>query len=157
MASAVLYFRTEATIGTAIDSLPSAQKLIYNAPNDILEAVSEVYENRINVQQSVNSSGVRRIFLRDDGLKGRRIVIRGIMTKTSSDITKIKSFRKLQQTTPTLIHGVFGLRIDNAPEYTIDCTSTRGLMIGRTSTGFAGQRPTLYGFEIELFFGGEHE
>jgi len=157
MATGILYYRTEGTLVTAISSLPAGQKLIYDAPDDLLEALTEFYENRINPQQSVNSAGVRRIFLRDDGLKARRFLIRGVMTKTSTDIPKIKAFRVLPQTTATLIHGIFGLKLDNADFYDQDPTATSGLMIGKVTIGYVGERFNRYAFEIELYFGGTHE
>ena len=157
MADAVLYYRTESTLVTSIDSLPITQRLIFDFPNDILEGINEVYENRINPQQSVNSQGIRRIFNRDDGLKGRRFILKGRMKKVSTDIPRLKAFRKLPSTTTTLVNGIFGMRIDNADFYDQDPTSQRGLMIGRMAIGYLGQKSTRHDFEIELFFGGEHE
>jgi len=158
MANAVLYYRTAGTLATSISSLPSNQKLEYDAPDNILEAVNEIYENRINPQPSVNSDGTRKIFLRDDGLKGRRIIIKGRIKKIDTDLFKVKAFRTIPQyLDPSLPHGVFGLHIDNAPFYNIDCDTDRGLMIGRSTFGYMGRAPTLHDFEIELFFGGLHE
>ena len=50
MANAVLFYRTDSTLTTAVASLPAGQKLEYDAPDNILETVQEVYQNRINEQ-----------------------------------------------------------------------------------------------------------
>ena len=162
MANAVLFYRTDSTLTTSVASLPAGQKLEYDAPDNILEAIQEVYQNRINEQVSVNSEGNRQIFIRDDGMAGRTITINGMIKKASTDIGKLKSFRILQQTTDDLVHGRFGIKIDNAPHYQIDPVKDngsnvgRGLMIKTMSIGYSGQSKVRYGFKIDFAFGGRH-
>ena len=165
MANAVLFYRTDSTLTTAVASLPAGQKLEYDAPDNILETVQEVYQNRINEQVSVTTEGNRQIFIRDDGLATRSLVIQGVIRKESTDITKLKQFRILPQTTTNLVHGRFGIKIGNATHYQIDPRKDnydgsgaigRGLMIKDMTIGYSGQEKTRYAFRITLAFGGKH-
>ena len=174
MVNAVLFWRSDSTLTTSVSSLVSAdssksiqtqQCLEYDAPDNILEAVQETYGNRINEQVSVNSEGNRQIFIRDDGLATRSLAIQGIIKKESTDITKLKHFRILQQTTTNLVHGRFGIRIGNATHYQIDPRKDnydgsgaigRGLMIKDMTIGYSGAEKTRYAFKITLAFGGQH-
>ena len=85
-----------------------------------------------------------------------------MVKKASTDIEKLKSFRILQQTTTNLVHGRFGIKIDNAPHYQIDPVADsgsnvcRGLMIKSMSIGYSGSAKVRYGFKIDLAFGGRH-
>jgi len=169
MVDATLFYISSSQIGNFISSLPDKQKLVFDFPNDLLEGINEIYENRVNPQQSVNSKGRRRIFNRDDGLKGRRFEIKGRMKKISSDIPKLKHFRLIAPTDGLLVHGRFGLDLPSAPFFSISPTidpanqlpngpnGTRAFMIGRMTIGYLGISPTKQDFTIELFFGGEHE
>ncbi len=163
MVDATLFYISNSQIGNSITSLPSKQKLIFDFPDDLLEGINEIYEQRINPQQSVNSKGIRRIFNRDDGLKGRRFELKGRMKKVSADIPKLKHFRLIVPTSGQLVHGRFGLDIPSAPFYSISPTqsngpnSDRGFMIGRMTIGYLGISPTKHDFTIELYFGGQHE
>ncbi len=169
MVDATLFYISSAQIGNSIDSLPDKQKLVFDFPDDLLEGITEYYENRVNPQQSVNSKGRRRIFNRDDGLKGRRFELRGRMKKVSADIPKIKHFRLISPTDGQLVHGRFGLDLPSAPFYSISPrvdpanqlpngpNSDRGFMIGKQQIGYLGIKPTKHDFTIERYFGGEHE
>ena len=169
MVDATLFYIDNSQIGDSISSLPDKQKLIFDFPNDLLEGITEYYENRINPQQSVNSEGIRRIFNRDDGLRGRRFELRGRMKKISADIPKLKHFRLIAPTDGLLVHGRFGLDLPSAPFYSISPridpdnvlpngpNGERAFMIGKQQIGYAGISPTKQDFTIELFFGGQHE
>lgn len=157
MVDATLYYKSSTQIGTPITSLPDKQKLIFDFPEDLLEGINEIYEQRVNPQQSVNSKGNRRIFNRDDGLKGRRFELKGRMKKVSADIPKLKHFRLIVPTNGSLVHGRFGLDLPSAPFYSIEPNSDRAFMIGRMTIGYLGISPTKQDFTIELYFGGQHE
>ncbi len=163
MVDATLFYIDETQIGDSVSSLPAKQKLIFDFPEDLLEGITEYYENRVNQQQSVNSQGIRRIFNRDDGLRGRRFELRGRMKKLSDDIVKLKHFRLIVPTDGVLVHGRFGLDLPSAPFYSISPTENNGpneeraFMLNRQQIGYAGISPTKQDFTIELFFGGEHE
>jgi len=163
MVDATLFYIDKNQIGDSVTSLPAKQKLIFDFPEDLLEGITEYYENRVNQQQSVNSQGIRRIFNRDDGLRGRRFELRGRMKKLSDDIVKLKHFRLIKPTDGVLVHGRFGLDLPSAPFYSISPTENNGpnaeraFMLNRQQIGYAGISPTKQDFTIELFFGGEHE
>ncbi len=163
MVDATLFYISDSQIGNSITSLPDKQKLIFDFPDDLLEGITEYYENRVNQQQSVNSQGIRRIFNRDDGLRGRRFELRGRMKKLSADIPKLKHFRLIVPTDGELVHGRFGLDIPSAPFYSISPTqnngpnSERAFMLNKEQIGYAGITPVKHDFTIELYFGGEHE
>jgi len=170
MVNAVLFYRTDTTLTDSVATLlggtaqQKSQCLEYDAPENILEAISETYGNRINEQVSVNSEGERQIFIRDDGMASRTIKIQGVIKKEETDIPKLKKFRILPQTTEKLVHGRFGLRIGNADFFQIDpkedttspVTVGRGLMIKDMSIGYDGSRKVRYGFSVTLAFGGKH-
>lgn len=162
MVNAVLFFRTDATLTNNVSALLSgttaqkAQCLEYDAPDNILEAIQENYGNRINEQVSVNSDGVRQLFIRDDGLRARSFTLQGMIKKASTDITKLKTFRTMKQTTDTLIHGCFGFRIGNADFFQVDPTADRGLMIKDMKLGYDGNRIVRYDLQVTLAFGGTH-
>jgi len=157
MVDATLFYKNSNQLNTSIADLPELQKLTFNFPDDLLEGINEIYEQRVNPQQSVNSKGIRRIFNRDDGLKGRRFEIKGRMKKISSDIPKLKHFRLIVPTDGILVHGRFGLDLPSAPFFSIEPNGIRGFMIGRMTIGYLGISPTKQDFTIELFFGGQHE
>ena len=171
MANAVLFYRTDSTLTDSVADLltgttqEKAQCLEYDAPDNILEAIDEQYSNRINEQVSVNSEGNRQLFIRDDGMAGRTITLKGMIRKADTDLEKLKQFRILQQTTDELVHGRFGFRIGNADFFAIDPRKDdydgngaigRGLMIKSMQIGYSGQAKIRYGFVITLAFGGNH-
>jgi len=165
MVNAVLFYRTESTLTSSVATLLSSnatQCLEYDAPDNILEGISESYSNRINEQVSVNSEGERQIFIRDDGMAGRTITLQGVIRKASTDIPKLKSFRILEQTTSSLVHGRFGFKIGNADYFQVDPVADsgsnigRGLMIKDMKIGYDGSRKIRYGFSVTLAFGGKH-
>jgi len=69
-------------------------------------------------------------------------------------IQRLKDMRKVKQVDTYHQYGVFGIKIDNAPQFNLDPTNERGLHIINTSVGYAGNNITRYDFTITLGFGG---
>lgn len=175
MATSLLYYRLASNNTTKQDipdpnNLPAVQKLEFTQPNRILEGISELYENIITRQTSVNQSGVRRLFNRDDGMKAREFTINGRLDKEPADVSvnKIMDFRtRLQRETPAHPHGIIGFLSGNSGNFSVDPNAlaandptnvaTLGLMIGRTEIGYNGRIVKRLSFRMIVYFGGEHE
>lgn len=172
MATSYLYVRTDATpkSGTGAvplpENLPSAQLLPFTQPNKILEGITELYSNIVTQQVSVNQSGLRRMFLRDDGMKGRSFSITGVLDKDPANVgvNKIIKFRTDLMRTTLHPHGRIGFLSGNSTNFSIDpdasgpsTPATLGLMIGDTTIGYTGRIIKRLSFRMDLIFGGTHE
>jgi len=158
MANAILYTRTPTTrVADVADpqSLPTAQKLEFTFPDDIMEGVNETYENNIKSITSPNQDGARKINIQENGLSNSTIAINGVFKKTAGvGIAQLQILRKQKQVDTFHIFGNIGLEIDNAPEFNLDPTATTGFHIISTTVGYAGVRTTRYEFSVTLGFGG---
>ncbi len=163
MANAIIYYRTPTT--RTVDTtptdysdpqnLPVAQILEFVFPDDIMEGISESYQNNIKTSPVPNQDGVRKTNVQENGLSSNQITIRGVFKKNAGvGIQRMKDMRKLKQVDTYHQYGVFGIEIDNAPQFNIDPDNTKGLHIISTSMGYAGQNLTRYDFSITLGFGG---
>ena len=173
MVDALLYFRTDGTThsskGFSTDTratvpaytnpsnLPAGQKIVFTAPNNIWEGVDEDYENIVNKVPSINSSGTRRVFVKDSGMRARYFKIKGRLQQPSTDVTKLKTFRTLLQQDTYHIHGIIGLLYPNATFFSVDPTNLKGLMLEKTHVGHVGKILKRAMFTADLVFGGEHE
>jgi hypothetical protein len=162
MANAILFYRT-ASPNTRKDNvtytdpqnLPTPQKLEFNFPDDILEGVSESYNNNIKTIAVPNQDGVRKLNIQENGLNNNVFTINGVFSKdVNAGIQKLKAIRKIKQVDTYHLFGRFGIEIDNAPEYNIDPIDSFGLHIMSTTIGYAGIKTTRYDFQVSLGFGG---
>jgi len=161
MANAILFYRDETheSTGDGFDdpqSLPlSPYKLEFIFPDDILEGISEQYENNIKYIPVPNQDGVRKINVQENGLMRDEFTVYGVFSKNvSASIIRLKALRKLKQVDTIHLYGRIGLEIDNAPEFSLDPNGTRGLSIKSTTIGYAGIKTTRYDFSVVLGFGG---
>ncbi len=169
MVTSLLYYRTDTTRQDQVPdprNLPSVQVLEFQQPNRILEGIRELYGNIITKQVSVNQSGVRRMFNRDDGMKNRDFTLTGRLDKGNPtlNVNKIIDFRIRLQRSTLHPHGIIGLLSGNSTSFNTDpnatgasTPATRGLMIGDTDIGYEGRVFTRLTFRMNLHFGGEHE
>lgn len=162
MANAIIYYRTDSPdtkttniLYTDPQNLPSSQKLEFTFPDDIMEGINESYSNNIKTSPVPNQDGVRKTNVQENGLSANQISISGVFKKNAGvGIQRLKAMRKIKQVDTYHQYGVFGIEIDNAPEFNLDPTNERGLHIMNTSIGYAGQNLTRYDFTITLGFGG---
>lgn len=154
MVDSMIYYRTSSTITTSLSSLPSSQKLIFTTPTNILESISESYTNNIIDIPVPISDGTRKINKQDNGLSSYGFSISGVFDKPSTDLTTLNLLRTTKQVTTDHPYGCIGFYSPNAPQFSIDPITTRGLTIKNTNVGYAGQKKTRYGFTISLSFGG---
>ncbi len=165
MANAIIYYRTDSpdtktTNTTPIDysdpqNLPVAQILEFVFPDDIMEGVRETYQNNIKTSPVPNQDGVRKLNVQENGLTSNSIVVRGVFKKNAGvGIQRLKDMRLVKQVDTYHQYGVFGIEIDNAPQFNIDPDDQKGLHIISTDIGYAGQAKTRYDFTITLGFGG---
>ena len=139
MASAILFYRTDGDISGESDtrkkasgstyynpsSLPSAQKLDFTFPDNVLEGLSEQYSNNIINIPVPNSEGVRRINKQENGLRSLSITINGVLKNTQSDIQKLKTIRQTPQLDLQHPYGRIGFYSPNATEFSLDPSVTR--------------------------------
>ncbi len=163
MANALLFYRTPTTRGAGSgdgfddpQTLLTVQKLEFIFPADIMEGVNEQYQNNIKQIPIPNQDGSRKLNVQENGLQNYTITLNGVFEKgnTTLGITRLKSFRIRKQVDTTHIFGIFGIEIDNAPEFNIDPSSTLGFFIQSTTVGYVGVRTTRYDFSVTLGFGG---
>ena len=163
MGNAILYYRTPTTLASdplydTVAELLSAfplQCLQFTFPDDIFEGISEQYENNVRSIPIPNQDGSRTLNIQENGLNSYNFTISGVFGKnTAVGIQRLKSFRKRLQVDTTHVYGAFGIQIDNASEFNIIPTPTKGLYIKSTNIGYAGQRTTRYDFQVTLGFGG---
>ena len=180
MVTSLLYYRTDSNPQSGLNgvadprNLPTVQVLEFLQPNRVLEGVQEIYENIITRQVSVNQSGIRRIFNRDDGMKQREFTITGRLEKgtLTENINKLIDFRTRLQRSELHPHGIIGFLSGNSVNFSVDpdaddpdgtpnnsddIPATKGLMIGRMEIGYAGRVFRRLLFRVQLFYGGTHE
>jgi hypothetical protein len=158
MANAMLYYRTQAS--TAIitpdpDNLPSAQKLLFSVPDDIMAGIEETWANN-NVKRIPPASRGKKRLQTDEGKGPWIVTISGNYITTSGDSAdKIDAFRNLSQDDDYHIHGVFGIKYPNGPAYlTQDATNLKGWMIDSMFGKHVGTTKEIFDFGIILSFGG---
>ena len=180
MASAILFYRTDGSISGESDTrkkasgstyydpsavgFPSAQKLDFTFPDNVLEGLSESYSNNIINIPVPNSLGVRRINKQENGLKSITVKISGVLKNTQTDIQKLKTIRQTPQLDLQHPYGRIGFYSPNATEFSLDPSATvsgstnvpatQGYTIGDVEIGYAGQKKTRYTFSATLSFGG---
>jgi len=134
--------------------------------------VQELYENIVTRQVSVNQSGIRRIFNRDDGMKERVFTVEGRFDKTplADAVNKLMRLRGANgdvMRSDIHPHGTIGFLSGNSTNFSIDPNATgpdpdtqaatQGLMIGRTEIAYSGRLFNRLTFRAVLYFGGTHE
>ena len=180
MANAILFYRTDGSISGESDTrkkasgstyydpsavgFPSAQKLDFTFPDNVLEGLSESYSNNIINIPVPNSLGVRRINKQENGLKSITVKISGVLKNTQTDIQKLKTIRQTPQLDLQHPYGRIGFYSPNATEFSLDPSATvsgstnvpatQGYTIGDVEIGYAGQKKTRYAFSATLSFGG---
>jgi len=163
MANALLFYRTPTTRGVGSgdgfddpQTLATAQKMEFIFPADIMEGVNEQYQNNIKQIPIPNQDGARKLNVQENGLQNLTFTINGVFEKGGSTlgITRLKQFRVRKQVDTFHQFGIFGIEIDNAPEFDIDPSATLGLFVQSTQIGYAGVRFNRYDFSVTLGFGG---
>ena len=180
MASAILFYRTDGSISGESDTrkkasgstyydpsavgFPSAQKLDFTFPDNVLEGLSESYSNNIINIPVPNSLGVRRINKQENGLKSITVKISGVLKNTQTDIQKLKTIRQTPQLDLQHPYGRIGFYSPNATEFSLDPSATvsgstdvpatQGYTISDVTIGYIGQKKTRYSFQLTLNFGG---
>jgi len=157
MANAILYFRTAATLLTAIANLPAAQRLTFTPPGDLASGIDEAYDNNIVRKVPPKPSG-RRLIQTDEGYNGWTLTLSGnyIIESNVESATKLFDFLKLPQGIAELPFGVFGILYPNGPSYlTIDPTSTKGLMLMNRRGKHIGITKEIFDFSVTASYGGD--
>ena len=180
MASAILFYRTGGTGDISGESdtrrkasgstyydpadLPSAQKLEFTFPDNVLEGLKENYSNNIMDIPVPNSEGVRRINKQENGLQSISLSINGMLKNTQTDIQKLKTIRQTPQLDVQHPFGRIGFYSPNATEFSLDPSATvsgstnvpatKGYTISSVTIGYTGQSKTRYSFTAVLNFGG---
>ncbi|MGI9535124.1 MAG: hypothetical protein ACR2NW_09245 [Thermodesulfobacteriota bacterium] len=158
MANALLYYRTPTSTSNIISDpfdLDSDQQLEFIFPDDLLEGLNELYKNNIKQIPVPNQDGARKINIQENGLEINNLSLNGIFkNENGNGISQLKKFRLLKQIDNYHLFGVFGIQIDNAPEFNLDPDNTMGFHISETIIGYIGMKKTRYDFNVKLGFGG---
>lgn len=158
MANAILFYRTPAsTIAITMDpqNLPTAQKLEFTFPDNIMEGVNEQYQNNIKQIPVPNQDGSRKINIQENGLSLFTLTVNGVFNKASgAGASKLKAMKILKQVDTFHLFGIFGLEIDSTPDFNLDPTAAKGFHIQSTNIGYQSVRTTRYDFSVTLGFGG---
>jgi|TARA_B100001750_G_C15424543_1_gene554774 hypothetical protein len=176
MAFALIYYRTDGTLSGEADTrkgangssyydptdLPSAQKLEFDFPDNVLESIKDSYVNNIVDIPVPISDGTRRVNKQENGMKSLTLTVSGVFKNPNSnaDILKLKTIRQTPQLDEAHPFGRIGFYSPNATAYTLDpsatssVNATQGFTISSVDIGFVGQKKTRYGFTVALSFGG---
>ena len=158
MANAIIYYRTPTSkISDIADpqNLLAAQKLEFTFPDNILEGVSEQYDNNIKQIPIPNQDGTRKINLQENGLSAFTLTVNGVFKKSSGNgVSKLKDMRKLKQVDTHHLFGVFGLEIDSTPDFNLDPSATAGFHIKSVNIGYQSVNTTRFDFSVTFGFGG---
>jgi len=98
--------------------------------------------------------------LQDMGIQGLDVTITGVSGNTNNDVVAnlVNKFSKWLQdgnTTTGFTKGRFGLRLDNAPQWNVDPTSTLGYHIRTATFQYIGEKKDTVKFTISLGLGGD--
>ncbi len=98
--------------------------------------------------------------IQDMGIQGLDVTITGVSGDTNNDVVAnlVNKFSKWLQdgnTTTGFTKGRFGLRLDNAPQWNVDPTSTLGYHIRTATFQYIGEKKDTVKFTISLGLGGD--
>ena len=155
-----LYFRDNATRIAIIpdpSNLPASQILEF--PSDsipIIESITNVYQNNVSVDPSVNPDGTKKVSLQDNGRLEDIVTITGKINNTDTAfIDKFKTFaRKLQIEAIFHKFGIFGIAYPTTPTFDLDPSDTVGYFIDKLQISTAGQKKNEVSFILTLKSGG---
>ena len=98
--------------------------------------------------------------IQDMGIQGLDVTITGVSGDTNNDVVAnlVNKFSKWLQdgnTTTGFTKGRFGLRLDNAPQWNVNPTSTFGYHIRTATFQYIGEKKDTVKFTISLGLGGD--
>jgi len=95
------------------------------------------------------------------GIDGLNVVITGISGDADNDtasnlVNKFIKWVKDGNTTTGYTKGRFGIRLDNAPQWNVNPTSTYGFhIIRQIEFNYIGEKKDMVAFKIHLALGGD--
>ncbi len=165
MSNAILYYRTTSTTTTAIASLPSNQKILFDDSAVRLEKITRPYKNNVTDTAVVTSDGTRSTNIQDNGILSNTYQLRCSFRMDKAAATtayaNLETFMKRTQVETKFPYGNIGLFVPNMslpftldPNATADTNATRGLSIKDVDIEWNPKEiKTLY-ITILLKFGG---
>ena len=104
MAFALIYYRTDGTLSGEADTrkgangssyydptdLPSAQKLEFDFPDNVLESIKDSYVNNIVDIPVPISDGTRRVNKQENGMKSLTLTVSGVFKNPNSNADILK-------------------------------------------------------------------
>ena len=98
--------------------------------------------------------------LQDMGIDGIDLVIEAVIGNANNDVTtnsvnKLIKWLKDGNTTTGFTKGRYGLRLDNAPQWNVNPSSTFGYHLRNIRFVYLGERVDLVGVTINLSLGGD--
>jgi len=98
--------------------------------------------------------------LQDMGIEGLDLTVTGVIGDANNDdatnsVNKLSKWLQESNDTTLFTKGRFGLRLDNAPQWNVDPTSTVGYFIRSIRFQYMGEAVDLVQITITLVLGGD--
>ena len=98
--------------------------------------------------------------LQDMGVEGLDLTVTGVIGDANNDdatnsVNKLSKWLQESNDTTLFTKGRFGLRLDNAPQWNVDPTSTFGYFIRNVRFQYMGEATDLVQITITLVLGGD--
>lgn len=151
MVNATLWYAVNS--GDLVNTVPASQKIEFTTKDRVLEPLENPYDNNIKQIPNPTNDGTRIINVTENGLKQYTYPLKGFIKLSDPNVSKLFSFRALQQITTNLPFGRFGIDYPNAPDFSFTPLVTRGLSIGPANLKHNATNASV-DFEYTLLFGG---
>jgi hypothetical protein len=143
--------------GDTKDTVPAAQKIVFNNDDIVLEnPIQWNYSNSIKQIQNPTNNGDRIMNVTENGLRGFTIPIKGFIKDNQvADRDKLTDFLFVLQIVGGLPFGRFGLDVPNQPRLSVRPTTERGLSLADPIVIKYNAIAKQTDFEYNMFFGGK--
>jgi len=136
----------------------------FNATSKIPSAGAYISDISVSFRRAVPENeavATNNNELQDMGIDGLEITLQGVIgdadkpSATTNPVHKLSRFIQEGNTATGFTKGRFGLRLDNAPQWSVVPTSTYGYHIRDVKLDYMGENKDLVHFVIVLALGGD--
>ena len=147
----------EATAGAANTQLFNDTGKVIGAGTPYIDEINIDFRRAVPENEAVNADNNE---IQDMGIQGLDVTITGLSGNTDNDavanlVNKFSKWLQDGNTTTGFTKGRFGLRLDNAPQWNVDPTSTFGYHIRTATFQYIGEKKDTVKFTISLGLGGD--
>jgi len=148
---------TEATAGAINTQLFNDTGKVIGAGIPYIDEINVNVRKAVPENEAVDADNNE---IQDMGIQGLDVIITGLSGNTDNDavanmVNKFTKWIKDGNTTTGFTKGRFGLRLDNAPQWNVDPTSTFGYHIRTADFQYIGEKKVTVKFTISLGLGGD--